>query len=62
MVTEKLHGDHGKDALKYVNSSRNLKDLLGEGHDLLVTLLTDNKRLTVTSSNLKMKKNKFLMF
>ena len=55
MVRQELHGDYGEDALKYVNSGWDLQDLVREGHGLLVPLLTDDKGLTSTSDNLKMK-------
>ena len=55
MVRQELHGDHGEDALKNVNSGWDLQDLVREGHGLLVPLLTDDKGLTGTSNNLKMK-------
>ena len=55
MVRQELHGDHGEDALKNVNSGWDLQDLVREGHGLLVPLLTDDKGLTGTSDNLKMK-------
>ena len=54
MVGQELHGDHGEDALKYVNSGWDLQDLVREGHGLLVPLLTDDKGLTSTSNDLKM--------
>ena len=55
MVRQELHGDHGEDALKNVNSGWNLQDLVREGHGLFVPLLTDDKGLTSTSDDLKMK-------
>ena len=55
MVRQKLHGDHSEDALKHVNSGWDLQDLVRERHGLLVPLLTDDKGLTGTSNNLKMK-------
>ena len=55
MVGQELHGDHGEDALKHVNGGGDLQDLVGEGHGLLVPLLADDKGLTGTSNNLKMK-------
>ena len=55
MVRQELHGDHGEDALKNVNSGWDLQDLIREGHGLFVPLLTDDKGLTGTSDDLKMK-------
>ena len=55
MVRQELHGDYGEDALKNVNCGWNLQDLVGERHGLLVPLLTDDKGLTSTSDNLKIK-------
>ena len=57
MVRQELHGDYGEDALKNVNSGRDLQDLVRKGHGLLVPLLTDDKGLTSTSDDLKMKMN-----
>ena len=57
MVGQELHGDHGEDTLKHVNSGWDLQDLVRKGHGLLVPLLTDDKWLTSTSDNLKMKMN-----
>ena len=55
MVRQELHGDYGEDALKDVNSGWDFQDLIRERHGLLVPLLTDDKGLTSTSNNLKMK-------
>ena len=55
MVRKELHGDYGEDTLKNVNSGGNLQDLVRERHGLLIPLLTDDKGLTSTSDNLKMK-------
>ena len=55
MVRQELHGDYGEDALKNVNCGWNFQDLVRERHGLLVPLLTDDKGLTSTSDNLKMK-------
>ena len=55
MVRQELHWDYGEDALKNVNSGRDLQNLVRKGHGLLVPLLTDDKGLTSTSNDLKMK-------
>ena len=57
MVRQELHGDYGEDALKNVNSGWDFQDLVRKGHGLLVPLLTDDKGLTSTSDNLKMKRD-----
>ena len=57
MVRQELHWDYGEDALKNVNSGWDFQDLVRKGHGLLVPLLTDDKGLTSTSDDLKMKMN-----